>query len=72
MIGLEPGAKRVTKTPCNMLDKAEAMPDLQFKEFMDPTEKFNVGQYLIRDTQYSSLTLSNINCNCDNRIPLRP
>lgn len=42
--GLEPGAARVTFTPPNMLDKAAAMSDLQFKEFMNPSEHFQVGR----------------------------
>jgi hypothetical protein len=43
VVGLEPGAQRVAITPPNMQDKAEGMKDLQFKEFMDPTEHFKVG-----------------------------
>jgi len=38
--GLEPGTKRVVKTPPNMVERGQAMKDLQFKEFMDPTEHF--------------------------------
>lgn len=36
----------MVKTPANMVERGQAMKDLQFKEFMDPTEHFKVSEIM--------------------------